>query len=196
MGQAPASLGCENSSMACVGGVFEGGAEGAKQVVAAETLVARLRIAGKQEGEELYGQSKPVEALGAFLSHNWDADGSSKVVALTLQTSWPLLLACWLLVACVFFTLGLVEILPMPFINGSREDRDPLSCWILGTSWTSSFLSLLILATSILGICLGIWLSTVLPGSSAVFMDMACVHQSNPQLRRGRIDVVWDDSKR
>ncbi|CAE7668105.1 rbcL, partial [Symbiodinium sp. CCMP2456] len=77
----------------------------------------RRAIISQQEGDELYGQSKPVEALGAFLSHNWEADGSSKVVALTLQTSWPLLLACWLLVACVFFTLGLLEILPMPFIN-------------------------------------------------------------------------------
>ncbi|CAE7243422.1 smg1 [Symbiodinium natans] len=133
----------------------------------------RRATTGHEESERLYARSEPTEALGAFLSHSWDSDGALKVVTLILQTSWPLLVTCWLLSTGFVFTLGVLDLLPMPFIIGPREGGDPFGCWIL--------------ATSILGIILGMFLAAYFPGGALVFMDKACVHQSSLELKRRAI---------
>eukprot|EP00435_Cladocopium_sp_Y103_P019424 s1898_g4.t1 len=64
--------------------------------------------------QRLWGNSRPTESFGLFLSHTWHAPGSWKVLSLRLQFGWHFVILAWLLTMSLVVLLGSLRVLPMP----------------------------------------------------------------------------------
>lgn len=114
-----------------------------------------------------------MESLDVFLSHSWQAPGKWKILGLVLQTGWPHGLLGWLLftiASCVLRALDLVQAPVEVTIFIAQAQRPQV--------W--SYFPLL---AGSLGLVLGVALSPYLPSKrSTCFLDLACVHQGDPEL--------------
>ena len=88
-----------------------------------------------EQREQLWHQSKPVEGFDTFLSHTWLTPGKWKILALSMQSSWKIALACWALSSSLAMLLSGLDILPTPGtqkpdVAGFRTEC-PLGAWII-----------------------------------------------------------------
>ena len=121
----------------------------------------------------LWSYSTPVRGFDTFLSHTWLTPGRWKVLALTLQGGWPVMLMCWAIVTALTTALYAFGIISMPYtITAHYEDFQkvcPLGPWLV----LSGFPALM----------LGMVVSPYVPIAQQIaFVDMFSIHQTDPEL--------------
>ena len=140
------------------------------------------RYRHSHRSEQLWSLSKAsVERLDAFLSHSWRTSGASKLLALLLQNGWLYGLLGWLLMTALSHLLRLVDVMDAPlkvsFAGAGRQ----------GDVYVSPYPLLL----GFLGTLLGLVVSVYVPMKSQLcFLDIACVHQGDPELLRRGISNI------
>ena len=129
----------------------------------------------------LWSRSKMTQRFDAFMSHSWRTPGSSKLLALLLQNGWLHGLVGWFLMTSLALPLRLLDIIDSPFVvslaGAGRQGKVSMSPWLL----------LLGSMGTLLGLVSSVWVPF---GSQLCFLDIACVHQGDPELLRRGISNI------
>ena len=140
------------------------------EIMRGANLRRTLRLCGKAwlrppaqlseaDREELWRYSAPVQSFDTFLSHTWLTPGRWKVLSLTIQSGWPVMLASWGTVTALLTVFCLTNVLPMP--------------------WTAPWL----LLSGFFALGFGMLISPFIPTSDQIiFLDMFSIHQTNANL--------------
>ena len=129
----------------------------------------------------LWSASKATQRLDVFLSHAWEAPGMSKLIALLLQNGWLHGLLGWSAMTALGFCLRLLHVINAPFTvslaGAGRQGEVFVSPWLL--------------LLGFMGTVLGLFSSVYLPIKTQLcFLDIACVHQGDPELLRRGISNI------
>ena len=141
------------------------------------------RYRHSHRSEKLFSSSfqPPLQHLDAFLSHSWRTSGASKLLALVVQNGWRHGLLGWLLMALLALLLRLLDVIEAPFAvsfaGAGRQGDVNVSPWPL--------------LLGFMGTLVGLAVSLYVPFSSQLcFLDIACVHQGDPELLQRGISNI------
>lgn len=122
--------------------------------------------------------SQPVDHLGTFISHNWTASRDKKWMTLSLHYNLPTALIGSLLVVTIMAVVTSQDVLPLARVDNVWRQYEGVYCRVSG-----------FLAFNVL-----LFFGHLLPDSCTwhhdVFLDKACVHQVNEELRREAMDAL------
>ena len=133
---------------------------------------------------QLWHQSRRVPQLDLFLSHTWRTPGTFKVLALMVRCGLHSALCLWFLAVvstcALYSSFGHVM---MPFVVRtyalSWDEKSPYGLWLM--------------VAGFLGLLVGFGCSPYLPargGSPLCFVDIACIHQTDLDLKQRGIRSI------
>ncbi|CAE7364076.1 BPHL [Symbiodinium sp. CCMP2592] len=126
---------------------------------------------------KLERKSRPVREYDLFISHTWRTSGSEKLLSLLLSTGWSLSLLLWTLALLIAVCIQLwTDLLPAPFSHEVQvmnfSSRCPLSPWATAAGMLTQVLS-----------SIAIPYAPTAKGARICFLDVACIHQRDPELK-------------
>ncbi|CAE7775306.1 unnamed protein product [Symbiodinium sp. CCMP2456] len=113
----------------------------------------------------LWQKSSRVERLDVFISHTWWTSGREKLLALLLQSGWPMVLLVYLMAAAAAVLLSVLEFMSVEY-------------HVARGVWVTVF--------TVVAMPIGLALSPYLRlrADPCCFLDVACIHQADLELQR------------
>ncbi|CAE7938575.1 SCFD1, partial [Symbiodinium sp. KB8] len=127
-------------------------------------------------------EATPVDKFDTFISHTWQTNGRWKVLSLTYQTSWQVVLAVQVSSILGVLLLGIGGILPLPWVTAldtaGVATEYPMGPWMRWVNFPAMLL--------------GLFLAPYLPERRprTAFVDMLCINQEDEEQRQRGIDGI------
>ncbi|CAE7217345.1 Calmodulin [Symbiodinium sp. CCMP2592] len=127
-------------------------------------------------------EATPVDKFDTFISHTWQTSGRWKVLSLTYQTSWQVVLAVQVSSILGVLLLGIGGILPLPWLTAldtaGVATEYPMGPWMRWANFPAMLL--------------GLFLAPYVPERRprTAFVDMLCINQEDKEQRQRGIDGI------
>eukprot|EP00929_Paragymnodinium_shiwhaense_P098880 TRINITY_DN6039_c0_g1_i1.p1 TRINITY_DN6039_c0_g1~~TRINITY_DN6039_c0_g1_i1.p1 ORF type:complete len:534 (+),score=43.01 TRINITY_DN6039_c0_g1_i1:284-1885(+) len=145
-----------------------------------QVLRAQGRVLRDSQGSAAsYSLSRTVPHIDAFISHNWSVPATTKFLTLTLYFNVAFALSCSVLVGCAIAVATSYGLLPIFELSCSPEK----STGIIASIVCPIVFLIVLTGKHELHRCLGV-------DGSSVFLDKACIHQTDVELKRQGIESL------
>ena len=124
---------------------------------------------------KLWEKSQLLEQFDVFFSHTWRTPGRWKFIALLFQYGWPFAMASWFCAVVLVVILGVLGLLPTPFIYRMNILGFEASCPYAPWAYISGSLTMLISL-------LAFPYCDFAHQSPKCFLDVVSIHQTDPEL--------------
>jgi len=133
----------------------------------------------KKELQKVFMKSRPSTSYDMFLSHTWVTGGRPKYISILLRFHWHKMLIGWCIATLLAVILVLTGHLRFHLfssidLNMSDPPEVPMAPWAMTFGFLASILALVVSPTFELESC---------RKQSLCFLDIACVHQTDAELR-------------